>query len=191
MYALHQNAFLLLNIAYARGEFFRLHSVSFDPPDDDLEMVSTSYYFSWLRNTVSELLIDSAIKTRVLLDTVLAEEFIYKEAGEKYAPDVRKADADICSRILIGASSSGSTVASIREMCNKIIHAEDWLLMQGESAEGSLTWNGNIHIQGMRRGKAWVVVLCLAPFCLALEELLRLLEDEVDWHSIHKYSDPM
>ena len=42
---------------------------------------------------------------------------------------------------------------------------------------------------GQKGEDEWTYILNVVNFCLAMEELLSYLENEVDWHHMYKYDD--
>ncbi len=188
--SIRENIFLLLNMAYASGVFAQKHDIV---SSDSEEIIDRDYYFGWLRAILSEKLIESASKTRVLIDIVLKEEEYYKQDGETYPTDVIKMDKEICSRFQIGRFEKGTSPLSLREACNKIIHATDWqpdiVNNVDDTPRGMPIWTGHLLLFGQKGEDEWTYILNVVNFCLAMEELLSYLENEVDWHHMYKYDD--
>lgn len=191
--SIHQNIFVLLNIAYGAKEFSRSHDLS---SEDDYP-ITGSYYVGWLKYTLSEKLIDTAVKTRIILDMVRAEEKRYQADGEPYSVDTRKLDDEISAKYNIAGSLDPGASISIRDCCNKIIHALDIrpLYEDGDDEhyfdEESPTkrqwkyWDGSLDLSGLKGSDEWHYEFHVSHFCSALEELISELESTVDWQSIH------
>ena len=85
---------------------------------------------------------------------------------------------------------------TLRESCNKIIHALDIRPIFEKSDEDHVLdeesddkrdwkyWKGILELRGQKGKDEWCFTLHLGQFCVALEELITQLEHEVDWHSM-------
>jgi hypothetical protein len=191
--SIHQNSFLLLNIAYGAKEFAQSHHLS-DSSDED--PINGRYYVGWLRFVLSDKLVDTAIKTRIMLDMVRAQEELYKSDDDGEAIDSRKLDKEICSSYNIASASDGET-PTIRECCNKIIHAihiqplyedgedDHHLDEESDKKRGWKYWSGSMDLSGLKSDEEWHFELHVSEFCTALEELVSRLEETIDWQTIH------
>ena len=194
--SIHQNSFLLLNLAYGAKEFARSHDLG----SDDCDPISGGYYLGWLKFTLSAKLIDTAIKTRIILDMIRAEEKRYEEDGEKYVVNSRELDRTISNSYNLGASIEGEEAITVRECCNKIIHALDirpiyevgdedhYLDEELETKRQWKYWDGSLDLSGLKGKEEWHFELHVSDFCTALEELISALEGSVDWRSL-QYDD--
>jgi len=192
--SIHKNIFLLLNISYAAQALAQHHDLS---TEDETDVINGPFYVGWLKTTLSELLIDISIKTRILLDIVWAEEKSYLKDGEKYPIDSREMDKRITEQTNIGFFVKGSDEVSIRESCNKIIHALEIIPIlergdddhvadeESETKREWLYWSGALDLTGFKGQNEWVFTLHISEFCQALEEFVREIENAVDWRSIH------
>lgn len=192
--SIHRNVFLLLNLSYAAETFGKTHDLS---TYEEADPINGPYYVGWLKFTLSEKLIDIAIKTRILLDIVRAEEQIYKKEGESYVVDSVALDKEITSQYNIGFFVNSDEKVGIREACNKIIHALELrpLLEKGEgehvldeeSAEKRewLFWDGSLDLTGSKGTNDWIFTLHVSDFCRALDEFIGSIESNLDWKSIH------
>ncbi len=196
--SIHQNSFLLLNIAYGAKEFAQSHDLT---SNNDYPITS-EYYIGWLKYTLSEKLIDTAIKTRIILDMIQTTEKRHEQDGEKYIVNSRELDKNISSRYNIASLVEGDTANTIRECCNKIIHAldiqpiyedgdEDHYLDEESKAKRHWKyWSGSLDLAGTKGSEKWLLELHVSDFCTALEELISELEESVDWQSL-QYNDDM
>ncbi len=192
--SIHQNVFILLNICYAAKAFAQSHDLS---SYEEMDPINGPFYVGWLKFTLSEKLIDLAIKTRILLDLVREEEARYKETGEAYVIDSRALDSEIAEKYNIGFFVGSDNEVSIRESCNKIIHAleirpilergddERVLDEKSEQKREWLYWGGVLDLSGTRGKEKWAFTLHVSVFCRALEEFVQQIECSVDWKSIH------
>jgi hypothetical protein len=173
--SIHEDAFLLLNLCYAGKEFSQKHKLN---PSDDTRGVGYAYYFGWLKFQLSEKLIACAVKTRITLDFLKDEDSDVDLVGE---------DREICNRHHIGRLEGDSVTLSVREVRNKVIHA-DSVSPDSEAYDGECErWNGWLSLHGAKGSTEWHLYLDLAAFCLALDELIVFLEESYDWHRVYKY----
>lgn len=192
--SIHQNIFVLLNICYAAKAFGQNHDLS---SYEEAEPINGPYYVGWLKFTLSEKLIDVAIKTRVILDIVKAEEARYRETGETYDIDSRALDKAITDQYNIGFFVGTDEEVSMREACNKIIHAldirpilergndEHALDEESERKRDWLYWEGTLDLSGKRGKDDWHFTLHVSDFGQALEQFIKQIEYTIDWKSIH------
>jgi hypothetical protein len=95
--------------------------------------------------------------------------------------------SEICKRHNLGRLEGDSVGLSVREVCNKVIHA-DSVSPDSESYNGECErWNGWLSLHGTKGKTGWQLHLDLAAFCLALDELIVFLEESYDWHRVYKY----
>lgn len=173
--SIHEDIFLLLNLCYASKEFSLKHKLD---PGIDGRGVGHSYYFGWLKSLLSEKLITCATKTRITLDFLKDEDSEVNLVAE---------DLKICNRHSIGTLQGDSAVLSIREVCNKVIHALS-VSPEVETQEGECErWTGRINLRGTKGSLEWTLHLDLAEFSLALDELIDFLEENYDWYDIYNF----
>lgn len=192
--SIHRNIFILLNICYAAENFGRNHDLS---TYEETDPINGPYYVGWLKFTLSEKLIDIAIKTRILLDIVRSEEVRYRKTGEEYFINSYSLDKEVVGQYNIGAFIGSGEELTIRESCNKIIHAADIrpLLERGDGDHALdeesvikrewLYWNGAVDLKGSKGKEEWEVTLHVPDFCQALDLFVTRIETELDWSSIH------
>jgi hypothetical protein len=177
-----RNLFILINLAYASEHFCEEARVN--RSDGDAKTFGWSYYIGWLKSTVSEVLIETAIKYRILQDFLQDEDF-----GPVDFSDLdKRARGDM----LVGRFFPSGEALPLREACNKIIHAKEvrlsWISRRHD--EGSYEfWNGDVFLEGQKGQVYWECELYAVNFCIALQHSLSLLEDLVDWHDVYKYDE--
>ena len=181
-----ENLFILQNLSLASRSFcekYRINQYSEEESEFDW------YYLGWLKSIVSEKLIDCAIKVRILQD------FLREEDEEIDFADL---DQRACSDLVLGQFHAGSDPLTLREACNKIIHATKVNLVWKDVASGADDervadedlpeyWNGSVMLEGSKGNREWKLELYVVDFCIALERLLSELGDSVDWYHIYKY----
>jgi hypothetical protein len=197
--SIYENIFLLVNVCFGAKAFAKSRDLSYQNED---EVLGGHFYYGWLQAVVSEKLIDTSIKSRIVFDIVMSQQREFEEDGSGYGFDLPEADERICAEYNIGCLYGDGTV-SLRDACNKIIHAEgiSYSLEAGdeehdfdeerEEKREWKYWDGVVAFSGQRGPKRWQFDLHVNDFCFALAELLLFLEDNVDWHRLHKYDWPV
>jgi len=183
---IYEDIFILLNLCFASKAFCKEYNIAYYS-EDDTEF-NWDYYKGYLKYLVSEKLISCAIKIRMLHDLAIAreEEFEYSNL-----------DKECCEGLEIGRYPTSNEQLSIREACNKIIHATEVTMIWEEiqpsekktKSKGKLFeyWNGNIMLEGTKSNNLWKLELFVRDFCIALGRLNAEFEDIIDWHHIYKY----
>ncbi len=174
--------FILNNLVFASKSFCETFQV--DRVDEEDKPFGWDYYFGWLKSTVSESLLDTAIKIRVMQDFLKYEKF--------GATNFKDIEDRAISGTVVGSFLPSLKKLSVRETCNKIIHAVEMRLVwiDGRKDDGSYEfWNGNVMLEGVKENKNWECELYVNNFCVVIERLLSILENEVDWHHIYKYDE--
>jgi hypothetical protein len=197
--SLYENIFLLVNVCFGAKVFARSRDLSYENEED---VFGGDFYYGWLQAVVSEKLIDTAIKSRIMFDIVIRHQREFEEDGSDDRFRLREVDGKICKQYNIGYIQGGQNV-SLREACNKIIHADDigYPLEIGDE-EHDLDeerdekrewkfWDGVVSFSGRQDDRNWLFDLHVSDFCFALGELLDFLENNVDWYRLHKYDWPV
>ena len=97
--------------------------------------------------------------------------------------------AESCEGLVIGKIDGEDVKVTVREVCNKIIHAMDVTLSWTDiNHENEIEfWNGVVWIEGSKGKKTWKLELRVSEFCTALYRFLTELEESVDWAHLYKY----
>ncbi len=126
-------------------------------------------YKEWLETTTSDYLIQCATKTRIIQDS---SDFTAED--ENYCPD-REAYGKYLN---IAICHVGNMQFSLREICNKVIHAKKFELMYQSEPEGNFTfWGGRCCLYGDFRGNPWHVEVNLKKWVLAMRYYYDLIKD--------------
>ena len=140
-----------------------------------------------LQATISELLVVTATKIRILQDSL--SQLIF-DPGE-----MAMVDADVSRRHPSAHLTNSKTNLSIRETCNKIIHATSVAFVMRDvngQLEEFLYWSedlvgfwfsGEVRLKGENRGKKWEVLLNPSIFGICIIEYINELETD---HEIHR-----
>lgn len=125
-------------------------------------------YIEWLIETVSSHLILSATRTRVLQDSY---DFSIDD-NLHYSPDLEAFE----HFKQVVEVKKGSFKPSIRECCNKIIHATSYDLVFAKNEAGSDYWIGKCELKGSFNKNEWIIVLDTTKFCFALRYYIDLIK---------------
>ncbi|MCU8133483.1 hypothetical protein M2H35_22075, partial [Vibrio vulnificus] len=125
-------------------------------------------YVEWLIETVSSHLILCATRTRVLQDSY---DFSIED-NPQYSPDLEAFE----HFEQVAEVRKGSFKPSLRECCNKIIHATSYDLVFAKNESGSEYWVGKCELKGSFNKKDWVIVLDATKFCFALRYYIDLIK---------------
>lgn len=121
-------------------------------------------YVEWLSDTVSDKLLQICTKIRIFQDS-------YKYDWEpSYFPEVEA----FMRYPNIAEVIEGKITLSLRECCNKAIHALNFEIIMITSQDGIEYWGGELILSGMHNKKSWRVKIDLYQFCLSIRFYLRL-----------------
>ncbi len=152
--------------------------------DEDDTPFGWNYYLGWMKSIVSQTLIETAIKVRIMLD------FLQSDRGE--GTDLRPIEAQINEAHIVGHFVPRLLALPIREACNKIIHANEmslvWIDAKEEAGQYEF-WNGTVDLDGHKGKEPWSCQLYTNVFCNAMEHLLSQVEETVDWYHIYKFDE--
>lgn len=171
--SIEEHLFLLGQIAHASLPYVQdLHSVVDHEKNEvwrytEFEIAHDDYK-DWLRATVSNYLIQCATRTRIIQDMFAAsrEEGDYDSELEAYQ---RFEDVAICFE--------GKVSLSLRECCNKVIHATQVELdFIGLEQYGFTYWSGRCLLRGDNRGRDWAVQINLKRWVMAMQHYLDCLK---------------
>ena len=170
---LNEKLFLLRHFAAGNKEFSRrecqYQGTQADPSVDWDE------YAGRLRYIVSNELIEIAAKFRVIQDTAAAQ------VPSDY---LRELDANHFDSV--GHVLEGDVRLTLRESCNKIIHAMKFELVF-QNARSRVPrhlysfWNGICQLSGHQAKNNWRVALDVYRWSEAMDNFLNDLSQEVDW----------
>lgn len=125
-------------------------------------------YQDWLIETVSSSLISSATRIRVLQDSY---DFSIED-NPGYSADI-----DSCENFKnIVKVENGNFKLSIRECCNKIIHATVYELEFQKDSDGTEYWNGWCILKGEFQKKKWHIKLNIINFSFAVRHFIDCIK---------------
>lgn len=184
---IHQNLFILQNLVFGSKIFCTTYHINRMNESYDFNW---DYYLGWLKSIVSEKLIESSIKMRILQD------FLHDQDS---SIDFKVIEEVACSNINIGSIIIADSVEplTIRESCNKIIHALEMNLQWREillrkKKKGEFNpefWSGVVELHGKKGSKEWLTLVNVIDYCVAIERVLIHLENNIDWNHVYKYDE--
>lgn len=140
-------------------------------------------YNGHLKALVSGTMIDAAIKIRILQDFARSED-------ENF--DVNALQMEASRNLKIG-DFNGSGLLTLRESCNKIIHATGAKLVWEESSDAVHPfeyWSGNYHLFGSdQSGKEWSATVNVADWCTAMIRFNSSFQEAIDWAHALKWDE--
>ncbi len=121
----------------------------------------------FLQASVSDYLIKCATRTRIIQDTNK-----FKTEDPEYCPDKESFERHSG----VAKCLNGKIKLSIRECCNKIIHAKDVNLtfLKLESGIGQY-WNGVCALKGDMQGKPWHIEIDVKKWVLAMKHYYAVI----------------
>lgn len=139
----------------------RIYSDSEMITEYDIEL---SNYHQWLNYTVSDSLIQICTKIRIYQDS-------YKhEWDSSYSPEEEAYGA----YPNIAEVLDGNVKLTLRECCNKVIHALHFELVMVDSPDNIKYWDGLIILSGTFGKKSWKIKINLYQFSLSIRLYLEL-----------------
>jgi len=99
--------------------------------------------------------------------------------------------AEARANVDIGRFVAGRGTLSLRESCNKIVHATEarlqWVNVAGD--ESDEYWNGQYDLWGTNRGEQWQVELNIEAWCIAMIRFNKAIQEAVDWQHVFKHDE--
>ena len=140
-------------------------------------------YFGNIKALVSGTMIDAAIKIRMLQDIGRAEDDEF---------DANALQLEASKDLEIGSIEGGGTL-SLRDSCNKIIHATGAKLVWQEVDAGEDVfefWTGVYRLFGTEQsGKSWVAKVNVADWCTAMMRFNAAFQGRIDWAHVLKWDE--
>ncbi len=169
--------FVLQHAAYGSKEFCERFGLNSDSCGGDYEWWE---YKGLLKSHVSNTIIETAVKVRMLQDFAKHEDF---------GVDLKAIDSDSRKGLSIGKICGVSSPLSLRESCNKIIHATEASMEWVHSRNGQDIefWSGVYELSGENKGANWNVELQIPDWCTSMIRFNKIIQESVDWHHVYKY----
>jgi hypothetical protein len=140
-----------------------------------------SDYSGRLHSLISSYAIECAVKTRMVQDFVMAN---CSDA------DLVAIDEESRDGFGIGIVHTGKVNLTVRESCNKIIHATkvelSWSEINHRISEKKIEyWNGGYNLHGRQAKHAWHIELNMQAWAVAMENFHSILDERVDWYEVY------
>ncbi|GEM_PF-2028567 len=196
--SIHRSVFLLLNLCYAAEPFGKAHDLA---TLDETDSMGGPYYVGWLKFTLSEMLIEIAIKTRIFLDLARSIDAVRSAQPKHQVIDVYELDQSVSEKYNLGFFAGSSETVCIREACNKIIHAiqvlpllergddEHYLDEESDVKREWQYWDGSLELTGTKGQTGWSFTLYVSEFSRALDEFVDTLEKALNVEPAHRASE--
>ena len=161
-----EKLFLLQQLVLASRPYCRISNVcqgSYPYGDDDWRA-----YTAKIKPVVCSYLIEIAAKVRILQDS--SRQFVRPSVfvrANKYA----------LQDIPLGKVHAGAFELSVREACNKIIHATrvelHWVTRNSKSHARYTHWTGDVHLYGEHRNDPWHLELNVHAWTFAVDTYIE------------------
>lgn len=178
---LERKLFLLQHVAYGSPHFCETIKLSRDGCNGDYEWWE---YTGLLKSFVSNATIESAIKVRMLQDYIKADE---------HEVDLIELDSRVREGLSIGHFIDDNQELSLRESCNKIVHATEATLQWAEDEKMKKYsfefWNGKYSLWGEHNQNMWKIELCIISWCTAMIRFNKEIRESIDWYHVFKYDE--
>jgi hypothetical protein len=155
------NLFLLQQLVLASENYCSQEMIGSDLDIGDGKL---DVYWGWVKGIVSDYLVDCAIKTRIFQDYLSENE-------NTINLDSAKADLESRKNLTIGIIHEGSFELTLRESCNKIIHAKKSIPSWSEKEKAGKVfkyWNGSFDLYGSKGNRNWHLELRVGDWAKAM-----------------------
>ena len=98
--SIYENIFLLVNVCFGAKAFAKSRDLSYENED---EVLGGHFYYGWLQAVVSEKLIDTSIKSRIVFDIVMSQQQEFEEDGSGHGFDLREVMRRFAANITLDA----------------------------------------------------------------------------------------
>lgn len=179
--SVEERLFVLQHLCYGSRQFCEHYSISRE--SEALGDYEWWEYYGFLKTIVSTTMIEAAVKLRMVQD------FIRSADAEV---DLDLLDREAVTGLHIGAFMVGTGSLTLRESCNKLVHATEAKLLWAEHVAASTPveyWSGTFHLWGSKAGSPWQVELLVPAWCTAMIRLNKAVQQAVDWRSIAKWDE--
>ncbi len=174
----HEALFHLRHLAAGSREYCRRGELHCG--DRDYTPGEWAAYQGFLSFLASRSLLSLALNLRVLHDTART-----KSLGKGVATDIEEISNS--TEQGLGTVLQGDFELTLRESCNKIIHATEFRPEFKESRTGRPVkryayWTGQVTALGSQGRANWVVQLDTLRWCDAVDEFFEYSADQVEWY---------
>ncbi len=153
--ALDEKLFVLQHLVLASSSYCEQRGIGTESDEGD---GAKDEYWGWVKALTSNYLLECAVKTRVFHDFLTASRFEH---------ELKKLDAEAREGLTIGVARKGSFPATLRETCNKIIHATHVILVWNEESKHHY-WSGKMLLTGAKGTEEWELELHVGQWARAM-----------------------
>jgi hypothetical protein len=164
--SLDEKLFLLQQIALASEKYCEQGMIG---SELDIGDEAFDIYWGWIKSIVSNYLIECAIKTGIFQDYL---------AENQTDVDLAQIDTQARDNLILGIVHEGKFTLTLRESCNKIIHASKTMPSWNEKVVGDIVfkyWSGCFHLYGSRGKKNWHLELNVNSWAKAMSRYHDIL----------------
>jgi hypothetical protein len=160
---------LIQHFAHGSKEYCRERLIGSEKDQGNAEF---DEYWTWAKGLISSYILECSVRVRVLLDTV---------SDKPEAKEIAQIDKESISGLVIGNITKGRFDLSIRESCNKIIHAKKvspvWATAVDNGVEFQY-WSGAFNLVGTKGSDEWELTLHVASWAKAVEKFLTKIDSK-------------
>jgi len=159
----HEKLFVIRHLCHGSKSLCSVH-------EDDIGEDWRDYR-QWMKGMISDELLAVAIKFRNLHDVLTAQ---------LKRTELAKRDNEARKGLTIGVWHGAQSVLTVREACNKIIHATDAYLdwrPVSEDAGAHDYWTGTMWLGGVKNSQEWKIEVHVDELCIALSRIVESVED--------------
>lgn len=176
---LYEQFYILRHLAIGSREYCKRERLDQKTWRDDRDPDNDwAKYKGRLRTLVSISLIESAAKCRVIQDSIV---------DKVPRAEQTKLDHKARNGLQVGVVRKGNFALTLRESCNKIIHATEFSFHFADSRSSKLSyrysyWNGRCALSGSKGKEEWAVELNVYDWCIAMRNYLDMIGNEAfEW----------
>jgi len=160
---------LIQHFSHGSKEYCRERLIGSEKDQGDAEF---DEYWTWAKGLISSYILECSVRVRVLLDTV---------SDKPEAKEIAQIDKESISRLVIGNITKGRFDLSIRESCNKIIHAKKVIPIWATAVDNGVEfqyWSGDFNLVGTKGNNEWELTLHVASWAKAVEKFLTKIDSK-------------
>jgi hypothetical protein len=154
---------LLQHFAYGSEQYCRDRLIGSEQDAGDGEL---DEYWGWVKGLISAYTLECSIRVRILMDTI---------AEKPEADKLNSLDSASRSGLELGQLVDGKFELTVRETCNKIIHARKVIPVWVTGLERDVEfryWSGDYDLSGSKGNENWRLILHVAPWAKSVERFL-------------------
>jgi|SRR5690625_3492857 len=173
-----KDLFILEHFVYGTEKYIKKNKINYENYGSIFEFHD---YKGLLKTHVTNTLINNATKLRIAMDYLR-----YDNEDEEFNLD--KLDKECRTNLNIARFlDSKKENITIRNSCNKIIHATRIDAIWSDEKTTFDFWTGKYTLYGSYKKKKWTFELNIADWCTAMINFIEEINELIDWNSSFKY----